>query len=51
MIGHAIAARRQRFPDETPFEYQPHKQSGETFEWSSDKLASLKDYNLFDLSI
>ena len=51
MIGHAIAARRQRFPDETPFEYQPHKQSGETFEWSSDKLASLKDYNLSDLSI
>ena len=51
MTGHAIAARRQRFPYETPFEYQPHKQSGETFEWSSDKLASLKDYNLFDLSI
>ena len=51
MIGHAIAARRQHFPDETPFEYEPHKKAGETFEWSSDKLASLKDYNLLDLSI
>jgi hypothetical protein len=29
MIGYAIAARHQRFPQETPYDYQPHLQSGE----------------------
>jgi len=51
MIGYAIQARKQRFPDETPFEYAPHKQSGETFTWTSDSKVALKDYNLLDLSI
>lgn len=51
LIGYAIEARRQRFPDETPFEYAPHRDSGETFEWSPEAKAGLKDYNLLDLSI
>lgn len=51
MIGHAIAARRVRFPDETPFSYAPHRDSGETFAWSPESMSQLKDYNLLDLSI
>jgi ectoine hydroxylase-related dioxygenase (phytanoyl-CoA dioxygenase family) len=51
MIGYAIMARRQRFPDETPFVYQPHVESGERFEWDSPMMAKLNDYNLLDLSI
>jgi hypothetical protein len=51
IIGYAIEARTQRFPNETPFEYSPHKQSGETFAWTAETKAALKDYNLLDLSI
>jgi len=50
-IGLGIAARRQRFPNETPFVYQPHQQSGERFQWDAAAKAGLKDYNLKDLSI
>ncbi|MFT3804243.1 MAG: phytanoyl-CoA dioxygenase family protein [Burkholderiaceae bacterium] len=50
-IGYAIAARRQRFSDETPFVYRPHADSGETFRWDETARAALKDYNLLDLSI
>ena len=49
VIGYAIDARRQRFPDETPFVYQPL--SGETLRWDAAAKPSLKDYNLLDLSI
>lgn len=48
-IGYAIDARRQRFPDETPFAYQP--QLGEVYRWDAAARAALKDYNLLDLSI
>ena len=51
MIGYAIEARKQRFPDETSFEYAPHKENGETFVWTAETKAALKDYNLLDLSI
>jgi len=49
MIGYGIDARRQRFPDERPFDYAPH--SGETHRWDAATRAAIKDYNLFDLSI
>ena len=51
LIGYAISARQQRFPDETPFVYQPHVASGERFKWNPQLLSLLKDYNLLDLSI
>ena len=51
LIGYAIDARRQRFPDETPFVYQPFAASGEHHAWSADAKADLRDYNLLDLSI
>ena len=51
MIGYAIDARRQRFPDEVPFVYQPFAVSGEVCRWTAEVKAALKDYNLLDLGI
>ncbi len=48
-IGWAIEARRQRFPDETPFAYAPH--AGQSFRWDEAARAALKDYNRLDLGI
>ena len=51
LIGLGIAARRQRFPEEAPFAYAPQQASGERFTWDAAAKASLRDYNLLDLSI
>ncbi len=49
LIGYAIDARRQRFPRESPFVYQPL--AGESYRWTPEVMAELKDYNLLDLGI
>ena len=51
LIGYAIDARRRRFPDETPFVYQPFVASGESHVWNAEAKAGMQDYNLLDLSI
>jgi hypothetical protein len=51
ILGFAIEARKQRYPDEKAYEYKPHQDAGETFSWSSSTMSELKDYNLRDLSI
>jgi ectoine hydroxylase-related dioxygenase (phytanoyl-CoA dioxygenase family) len=51
VIGWAIDARHQRFPQETPFAYGPHADAGEAWPWDDDARASIKDYNLLDLGI
>jgi len=51
LIGYGIDARRQRFPDETPFAYKPHADEGLTYRWDDKAKADVKDYNLLDLSI
>lgn len=51
LIGYAIDARRQRFPHETPYAYQPHVAAGARYVWNDEARAGLKDYNLLDLSI
>jgi ectoine hydroxylase-related dioxygenase (phytanoyl-CoA dioxygenase family) len=51
VLGYAIEARKQRFPDELAYEYQLHRVAGDVFSWSADRMADLKDYNLRDLSI
>ncbi|MEC9344895.1 MAG: phytanoyl-CoA dioxygenase family protein [Pseudomonadota bacterium] len=51
LIGYAIDARRQRFPDETPFVYQPHADEGLVYRWDETARADIRDYNLLDLSI
>lgn len=49
MIGYGIDARKQRFPNETPFAYAPH--AGQIFRWDAAAKADIADYNLDDLSI
>jgi hypothetical protein len=51
LIGIAIAARQQRFPDETPFNYAPIRDADDTPVWNETVKASLKNYHLMDLSI
>ena len=51
LIGYAIDARRQRFPGETPFAYQPHVDERLSYHWDDKARADIKDYNLLDLSI
>jgi hypothetical protein len=51
MIGYGIDARRQRFPNETPFVYKPHADGGEVWHWNEQAKAGIRDYNLQDLSI
>jgi hypothetical protein len=51
LVGYAIDARRQRFPNETPFVYLPHAREGLSYRWNDKARAEIKDYNLLDLSI
>ena len=51
LIGYAIDARRPRFPDETPFDYAPFVESEQHPVWDAAAKATMKDYNLMDLSI
>ena len=48
-IGYGIDARRQRFPEQAPYVYAPHE--GSVYRWDDAARASLRDYNLMDLSI
>jgi ectoine hydroxylase-related dioxygenase (phytanoyl-CoA dioxygenase family) len=50
-IGYAIEARKQRFPDEQAYVYQPFENAGSTYVWNEQARADLKDYNIDDLSI
>ncbi len=51
LIGFAIEARHQRFPNEVPYCYAPFSERLDEFKWTSETMSSLKDYNLMDLSI
>jgi hypothetical protein len=51
VIGYAIDARRQRYPDETPHVYAPHAASGETFHWDEAAREAIKGYHIRDLGI
>ena len=50
-IAYAINARKQRFPDEDSYIYQPLANNGKEYLWSENVMADLKDYNLDDISI
>jgi hypothetical protein len=51
LIAYAIDARGQRFPHEDRFVYQPYVGQEGEYRWNDAARASLKDYNLLDLSI
>jgi len=51
VIAYAIDARKQRFPEEDSYAYQPLSTLDKDFTWNEQAKKSLKDYNLLDLSI
>ena len=51
LIMYGIDARRQRFPEERPYRYQPFAGEEDRYRWTPEVKASLKDYNLLDLGI
>ena len=51
LIMYAISARRQRFPDESPYVYKPFAGQESSYRWTLDLQPTLKDYNLQDLGI
>ncbi len=51
VIGLAIAARKAHFPDEQPYVYAPMANDNDQPIWNNEAFASLKNYNVMDLSI
>jgi len=51
LIMYAIDARQQRFPNETPYRYEPFAGQEDRYRWTSEVKPELKDYNLLDLGI
>ena len=52
LIAYAIDARKQRFPDETPFRYAPLAAANRRcIGGRREARAAIKDYNLLDLGI
>jgi len=51
VMGLAIAARKQRFPNETPYDYKPLSDVQDGIIYDAAAQAGLRDYNLMDLSI
>lgn len=52
IVALAVDARRQRFPGETPYSYQPMRGHEDENRWDDhSRIAVLKDYNLRDLGI
>jgi ectoine hydroxylase-related dioxygenase (phytanoyl-CoA dioxygenase family) len=52
VIAVAIDARRQRFPDETSFRYQPFQGMEDDFRFNEDTVERvIRDYNTKDLAI
>ena len=51
VLGYAIAARKERFPEETAYEYKPFTEQSLSFVWNEAARADIHDYNRDDLSI
>ena len=51
VLGYAIAARKERYPDEMAYTYQPFEAAGRSFEWNDAARRDMHDYNRDDLSI
>ena len=51
VLGYAIDARRQRFQNEQPYQYQPFVEAGLSYSWDAASKRDIHDYNCDDLSI
>ena len=51
VLGYAIAARKERYPDEMAYTYKPFETAGLSFDWNEAARRDMHDYNRDDLSI
>jgi ectoine hydroxylase-related dioxygenase (phytanoyl-CoA dioxygenase family) len=51
LIAYAIDARRQRFPNETPYRCAPLAGDEARYRWTAAARVEIKDYNALDLFI
>ena len=51
VLGYAIAARKERYPEETAYEYKPFTEQSLSFAWDDAARADIHDYNRDDPSI
>jgi len=51
LIMYAIDARRQRFPDETPYRYAPLADEADSFRWTPAAREDIRNYNIQDIGI
>ena len=51
VLGYAIAARKERYPDEVAYTYKPFEAAGLSFDWNEAARRDMHDYNRDDLSI
>lgn len=51
VLGYAIAARKEHYPDEFAYTYQPFEAAGLSFDWNDAARRDMHDYNRDDLSI
>ena len=51
VIMYAIDGRHRRFPNETPYRYQPFAGQEDQYRWTPEVKPGLRDYNLLDLGI
>ena len=49
LIGYAISARAERFPEEMPYHYEPL--ANQSLLWNEEAREDIADYNLLDLGI
>jgi len=51
LIGYAIDARRQHYPEEEAFTYRPHAEAGVIHRWNDVARAAIRGYSRYDLRI
>ena len=51
LIMYGIDARKQKYPDEPSFQYQPLAAHADNYHWSDAVRADIHDYNLNDIGI
>jgi hypothetical protein len=51
VLGYAIAARKERYPSEEPYRYEPFEAAGLSFDWDDAARQDMHDYNRDDISI
>ena len=51
LIGYAIDARHQHYPEEQRFIYRPHAEAGIDYSWDESVRPRLRGYNKLDIFV